>query len=328
MDFKIVVDREIETPIYRQIIEQVTLMIKKGFLKPGSKLPPERELANSISMARGTVKKAYEELQRNKVVEVIQGRGTFVSKRQDVLAEGRKDRAIKLINNLLSELDQMNFSHREINTFIHILLMQRESSNKDVKVAAVDCNPEALEIFKKQLSYISHVKLFKFLLDDINNSNNAGKTFENYDLILTTSTHYSELHGILPALKEKIMQAAVSPGQQTVIDIATITNSADIGILCISKKFLNIIRNTLKSFQIDMKKVSYIFGNDRADIGPFIYSKNVLIIPPDGVIEKRYEDEIKSYRERGGIVIKFDYQIERGSLIYIEEQISKILERN
>ena len=223
--------------------------------------------------------------------------------KQDVLVEGRKDRAIKLINNLLSELDQMNFSHREINTFIHILLMQRESSNKDVKVAAVDCNPEALEIFKKQLSYISHVKLFKFLLDDINNSNNAGKTFENYDLILTTSTHYSELHGILPALKEKIMQAAVSPGQQTVIDIATITNSADIGILCISKKFLNIIRNTLKSFQIDMKKVSYIFGNDRADIGPFIYSKNVLIIPPDGVIEKRYEDEIKSYRERGGTVI-------------------------
>jgi DNA-binding transcriptional regulator YhcF (GntR family) len=71
------IDRESEIPVYRQIIEQVTSLVTSGGLKPGDKLPPERELAIQLGIARGTITKAYEELVRSGVIEVTQGRGSY-----------------------------------------------------------------------------------------------------------------------------------------------------------------------------------------------------------------------------------------------------------
>ena len=49
MDIDINIDRRLKTPIYRQIIEQITTMVQKGILKSGDRLPPERELADGNS---------------------------------------------------------------------------------------------------------------------------------------------------------------------------------------------------------------------------------------------------------------------------------------
>lgn len=69
MEFTLSLNRDSETPLYRQIIEQITLMVKNGQLKAGDRLPPERELAAQTGIARGTINKAYVELERNKIIE-------------------------------------------------------------------------------------------------------------------------------------------------------------------------------------------------------------------------------------------------------------------
>lgn len=329
MDFKLTVDRNINTPIYRQIIEQITMMVKNGTLKAGDRLPPERELAGIISIARGTINKAYEELERNNIIEVIQGRGSFVSKKQDILEEGRKEKAIGLIDEMLSSLVNLNFSYREISTFINIKLAEHEKKIKKVRIATVDCNPESLSIFKKQLSYISHVEISRFILDDVSKYKDPGNVFKEFDIILTTSTHYSELYGILPGIKDRILQAAVSPSRQTIIDIATIPDNVSIGIICSTKSFLEKIRHTLKAFKIDARQISYMLemeNIEHVDIIKFIETKNILVIPPDFQFDKEeYINAVQRFGERGGKIIKFEYQIERGSMMYIEEQISNIL---
>ncbi|MGB6607849.1 MAG: GntR family transcriptional regulator, partial [Atribacterota bacterium] len=47
--------REI-TPVrlYESVIEQIMNLIKNNKLKPGDKLPPERELAEKLSISRGS----------------------------------------------------------------------------------------------------------------------------------------------------------------------------------------------------------------------------------------------------------------------------------
>mgnify|MGYP002611225316 CR=1 FL=1 len=65
-------------PIYQQVAQQILQDIKEGKLRPGDRLPTERELAAQLGVARGTVKKAYRELADNNLVEVIQGSGTYV----------------------------------------------------------------------------------------------------------------------------------------------------------------------------------------------------------------------------------------------------------
>ncbi len=65
--------------IYVQITRGVKTAVAKGILQTGEKLPSVRELATELAVNHNTVAKAYQELERDKVIEVIRGRGTFVS---------------------------------------------------------------------------------------------------------------------------------------------------------------------------------------------------------------------------------------------------------
>jgi GntR family transcriptional regulator len=70
-----------ELPIYRQIVRQVTDAIAGGRMTAGERLPSHRDLAEQLVIAPLTVKKAYDELEREGLIETQRGRGTFVSER-------------------------------------------------------------------------------------------------------------------------------------------------------------------------------------------------------------------------------------------------------
>ena len=68
-----------ELPIYRQLMRQVTDAIAGGRLRPGDKLSSQRELAERLVISPLTVKKAYDELEREGLIHTERGRGTFVA---------------------------------------------------------------------------------------------------------------------------------------------------------------------------------------------------------------------------------------------------------
>jgi len=64
--------------IYQQIVDQISRMIRDGSLKPGDRLPPERQLAEEFGVSRAAVREALSALGLMGLVEVRQGEGTFV----------------------------------------------------------------------------------------------------------------------------------------------------------------------------------------------------------------------------------------------------------
>jgi len=66
-------------PIYLQIIQQVKHSIASGALKSGDQLPSVRELAVQLRVNPNTINKAYNQLEREKIVETRRGAGTFVA---------------------------------------------------------------------------------------------------------------------------------------------------------------------------------------------------------------------------------------------------------
>lgn len=67
-----------DLPIYRQIMRQITDAIAGGHLRHGDKLTSQRELAEQLVISPLTVKKAYDELEREGLIATERGRGTFV----------------------------------------------------------------------------------------------------------------------------------------------------------------------------------------------------------------------------------------------------------
>ncbi|MDD5698982.1 MAG: winged helix-turn-helix domain-containing protein [Victivallaceae bacterium] len=326
---KLEIDKTADVPAYRQIIEKITAGVQSGELQAGEKLLPERELARQLGTARGTVKKAYEQLAANHIVQIIHGRGTFVSAEQDVASPSRKDQAVRLINQAVRGLEKLNFSFPEINTMFQLLLTERRRQLENFAIAAIDCNPEALSIFEIQLKHISSVGIHKYLLDDISGLPEVRRTLMQYEIILTTSTHYNELIGLVPEARSRIIQAAVSPSQQTIIDLATIPPDARVGIITASENFLKIIRSKLRDFQINLKTAVNLFENRSDRLPEFLSGCRVLIVPPKCALENQREciAAFRAFREKGGRIIRFEYQLERSTLIRIEEKIAELMEK-
>lgn len=68
------------TPLYIQLIEEIRASIDSGCMKPGTKLPSSRALAESLGLSRSTASKAYDELNRLGYIESLKRGGTYVSK--------------------------------------------------------------------------------------------------------------------------------------------------------------------------------------------------------------------------------------------------------
>jgi GntR family transcriptional regulator len=67
--------------LYQQIVDRLKREVSEGRLKPGAALPSFRQLAEDLLVSVITVKRAYEELEREGIIYRRQGLGTFVSER-------------------------------------------------------------------------------------------------------------------------------------------------------------------------------------------------------------------------------------------------------
>lgn len=76
----IIIDQRSRTPIFEQIKEQILNLINTGGLKTDDKLPSVRQLASELDLNVNTVKRAYQELETERVTYSIPGKGVFVSK--------------------------------------------------------------------------------------------------------------------------------------------------------------------------------------------------------------------------------------------------------
>lgn len=79
-------DKNSHVPLYVQLVKQLMDNIQNGDLKPGDRLPSERELAEALDISRITARQAITELLDNGLLYREQGRGTYIafSKRRSI----------------------------------------------------------------------------------------------------------------------------------------------------------------------------------------------------------------------------------------------------
>ena len=68
-----------EEKAYARVIEKVKTMILSGELKPGEKLPPEREFAEKLEVSRNSVREAIRIMDMMGIVSSQQGSGNYVT---------------------------------------------------------------------------------------------------------------------------------------------------------------------------------------------------------------------------------------------------------
>lgn len=91
------------------IVSQIELLILEGVLKPGERLPPERELAQQLNVSRPSLREAMTTLKSRGLLQSRRGGGSYV---MDVIAPALTNPLIELLrNNPKATFDVLELRH-------------------------------------------------------------------------------------------------------------------------------------------------------------------------------------------------------------------------
>ncbi len=101
-------------PIYVQIVDGIKEQIIKGTLKPGDKILSIRQLATLLSVTPNTVGKAYNELERQKILVSMLGKGNYINDTQVKPNEDKLDELDRKLYQMCIEWRVMGIGKADI----------------------------------------------------------------------------------------------------------------------------------------------------------------------------------------------------------------------
>jgi len=115
MTLNVAISTGSNTPIYKQITDQVRRAVATGRLAVGDQLPSIRALAEDLVINPNTVARAYADLAREGLIESRPGRGVFITRKRKVFTREEGWRRLEpLIDAVIGEAMAMDFSREEL----------------------------------------------------------------------------------------------------------------------------------------------------------------------------------------------------------------------
>jgi len=129
--------------LYENVIKQIVNLIKNNELKPGDKLPSERELAEKLSIGRASLREAFRVLESRGLIKSRPGRGRFIR-------EIKKDALIDSENIILS---------LEKSSILELLEAREIFEVKTAEFAAQRATPEDIGMIEDALNRMREKKV-------------------------------------------------------------------------------------------------------------------------------------------------------------------------
>ena len=120
---KIIINTSSMVPIYEQIRDQIKTMIRKQELKQNDQLPSVRALSKELKISALTVKKAYDELEREGFTVTIHGKGSYVTAANtELMMEEQKKEVEQDLEQAILKGRRFGISDEDIKTLFELIL--------------------------------------------------------------------------------------------------------------------------------------------------------------------------------------------------------------
>ena len=118
---KILISNTSDSPLYQQIKEQIIDAILKGELVEGEALPI-RTFANDLKVSVLTIRRVYDDLEKEGFVNSQVGIGTFVSTRNvDLLRDSKRRLVEQKMADMIQTAKSLGITQEELNDMMNIL---------------------------------------------------------------------------------------------------------------------------------------------------------------------------------------------------------------
>lgn len=197
------------------IVKSLETMILEGSLRPGQRLPAERELAKQFDVSRPSLREAIQKLEVKGLVIRRQGGGTYV---QQDLREGLTDPLFKLLSEQKEgQLDLLEFRHAfEGIAAYYAALRGTEADFDDIRDCherieqaqqqeAVDTESQAVMDFYEAIAGASHNMVFLHLIRGLRPLLEQN-ILHNFKILYTRTSVADQIHKHRKLLLEAIVQ--------------------------------------------------------------------------------------------------------------------------
>ncbi|CAM4503779.1 MAG: GntR family transcriptional regulator [Paenibacillus macerans] len=119
---KILISNTSDVPLYQQIKDQIKDAIFQGELVEGDLLPSIRSFANDLKVSVLTIRRVYDEMEKEGFVVSQVGIGTFVSAQNlEILRDSKRRLVEQKMQDMIQTAKMLNISKEELNAMMEIL---------------------------------------------------------------------------------------------------------------------------------------------------------------------------------------------------------------
>lgn len=314
------VDSQDTQPIYQQLAKKIYRDIQKGALPKGSKLPTVRELSEELSLARGTIKRAYDELERMGAIQMTQGRGSYVCYQEDD-GNSRKMKAMHAIDRMLNELEHLGFSPMEVSIFLELKQRERAEMVHHHPLALVSDCEETLHQISRQLGHLTGVELYTYSVKAFAAVSERCND-ENW-LVITDDFLYDVVCRMAGG-ENRVLRVAYEPTVETIRGLARIPAESRVGVVSADADFgASMMVSCRKIVDRVRARIQYLGEPERTKA--FLEQQDVVVLPIE--YEALCTEEelalLKAWQSTHRVVL-YGTCMDRGSMMYLEERIQRV----
>ncbi len=220
-------DKKVNLTFYEQIKGQLLSAIYCGKIEEGDRLPAMRDLSDDLGVNYKTIRKIYQRLADERLIEIVQGSGAFLQKRSggDTYEDMRRRAIFKLLGEVTEKARQLGLPAQR---FARILDGYLTGSNlKKLRLAVVDHEEEAF-IFARELQMRIQADVHPLPLSAESAETNRD-ILERCDYLLTTSWHMEEVRKLAESLGKRVVE--IKPSHVIYTEILSAARDQNVGIV-------------------------------------------------------------------------------------------------
>ena len=219
----ITIDRSSSKPIHDQLREQLRYQIASGHFKVEAPLPSTRKLAQQLDISFHTVRKVYQELEREGILESRPGSGFIVRERIPLTKGDRMERGAAVVRETLQKLIGLGISESEIEYLFEEQLSLLEGSGSAHKLIAVLPSRETAELCAEQIQQNLQQQVHPATLEDFARHTDADFVFTPYGYVREVMSRLprADILGIVTYLSPEALEHIARLSEDETLGVVT-----------------------------------------------------------------------------------------------------------
>lgn len=249
-------DKKSKIPLYLQLKELVKYYISTGIIKNGERLPGVIQLAKELKINFETVRKAYKELEKEGLISVNRGRGSFallphesqLSPKTDQLSlENETDPEVSL-KKVINRFLQQGKTLQEIKRSIRKILKEIDEQTLAPFVIFTECNLPQAEQVASLLEDQLKIKVKPVLVSELKNELSKISNPEITVLaVVTTGFHLNEVRKILADIPIDIHVLINQMSPENWRKLASFDKKTRLAFICKDRETITLYEDLLRA---------------------------------------------------------------------------------